>query len=249
MTAFFGPLGWSAERCAALNAAHLRYLARWTVEVGRLFHQPAAEVAERVEVAGEEHLQNALRQGRGVLLLISHLGTNLHVGCVLGLRGYPLCGVFNARSSAGRDYFRRLAARHRFEFAFLRKDAALAFRRALRKNIIFGLAIDVGSREERSVPVRFGHMMIPVNLGPAILALQHRCAVVLATSRQTENGRSRVTFIPDESAAPPSPVALYERWLKVFYDELLACPEQWWLWSFANMRHAGQAPAENPWPL
>jgi hypothetical protein len=77
------------------------------------------------------------------------------------------------------------------------------------------------------------------DLGPALFALHHPCAVVLATSRQLEDGRSRVTFIPDPVPQPRSqyrPEELCERWLNVFYEELLACPEQWWLWSFVNFK-------------
>jgi KDO2-lipid IV(A) lauroyltransferase len=239
MVAFFGPLGWSAARCARLNAAHLDYLARWTVEVGRLFHQPPEEIVGRIQLVGEEHLKAALARGRGVMLLITHMGTNLHIGCALGARGYRLVGVFNARSIAGRRYFSRLAARHRVEFAFVGRNGGFAARRTLRNSGIFALAMDGDARENRATPVRFGHVRMPVDLGPAALALRTRCAVVLGTSRQIGDGRSLVTFLPDPAIkslaqTSPDPGVLCEQWLQVFYDDLLACPEQWWLWSFSK---------------
>ena len=47
-------------------------------------------VRKNIRVEGTEHLDNALREGRGAVLVTGHYGSWELMGCVLVMMGYPI---------------------------------------------------------------------------------------------------------------------------------------------------------------
>jgi lauroyl/myristoyl acyltransferase len=234
MKLILGPLGWDQARLAEVDRGHARYFARWLVEVGRLVHQPTAEIADVTVTEGESLVQQAQQEGRGVLLLMSHLGTNLHMPMILAHRGMPVSGVFNARSQPARNYFANASARFGVEALFVRGGAGLSIRRALRAGRIVTLASDVGVEKSRSRWMPLGAGFTPIDIAPASLALRAGCAVLTGDTWQQPDGRSYVMFRRNDPPAASDEVQLSLAWVKHFETTLLAHPEQWWLWGFAD---------------
>lgn len=56
-------------------------------------------LAERVEIKGEEHIQSALAEGRGAILLHAHLGNWELCGQALGMAGYRIHPVVQIQAS------------------------------------------------------------------------------------------------------------------------------------------------------
>jgi lauroyl/myristoyl acyltransferase len=237
--------GWDVERLRALDRAHAEYFARWLVEVGRLYRQPPEELSARVQLNGEACLREAWSRGRGVLLIITHGGTNLHGPFSLGLGGLPVNGIFNARGERSRRFFTELGRRFGVEMLFIRDGAGMVLRRSLARGGIVSIAHDVSVEPKRAVWLPFGKQFMPIDLGPARLALRLDCPVVMCDTWHLPEGRSAIVFrpspwLPDTSVEP---LELAARWLRDFEANLLQRPEQWWLWSFADFT-TGKTPGE-----
>lgn len=166
-------------------------------------------IDQLVRLEGERHLREALEPGRGVLLLIGHLGLNTLVMAALGHRGYrihqlgapppvwrEILGPENVSPLAYRRYQRTwrneqaLPARHISVFAFLRPAY-----RALKQGDILCVAVD-GGGGTRWVEVSFLGRRCNVSSGPATLAVRTGAAALPAFVVRGDDGRHRMILEP-----------------------------------------------------
>ena len=238
-----GPQGWTAGQYLRLHLAHGRYLSRLAVEISRLFAMSRAELAQKVSLAGEEHLRAALEKGRGVLLLSGHTGIWWHLPGILALRGYDVTAVFASAPARGwEEYFTALAGRFGVKLTFLGNGAGKTARQVFQRNGIFYLVFDLPVRESRHPWVQFGDAAINLDHAPAVLASRYGVPVLQAESFQTGSGLSQITLEP---AAGPcakqvndSHEEALRRWIEQLKRQITAHPEQWWLWNIARLRDA-----------
>ena len=206
----------------------------------------------RIDLFGEEHLSRALEQGRGAVLFLNHFGNPGTIVSGLGLRGYDLTIASNAMVATivGEQVeltylnrvVRRMIERGGAKRALLGDRLPIRLADTLARNGLFAMFIDFPVPRKHNQFLPFGNALMEINLGPAILVLRHRCPVLCVTTIRVGNNRHRVLIHPaielppgaDETAA----VALLEQALQPLWSDVVAKPEQWWPWDWAEIRPA-----------
>ncbi len=209
--------------------------------VARCFRALGAHLADAVALSSErtvaalpfepgslELLEEARREGRGVLFASAHLGPWERVAASIVRAGVPL--VTLAREAYDPRLTRVLVAlreRHGVRAIFRGgAGAALAIVRALRGGAVLGAPMDLASRVP-SVVATFLGVPARTALGPARIALRTGSAVVVGS--YAAGGVVRVTRVPlaDLAATPQDEVRLTERINAELSLRILETPEDW----------------------
>jgi lauroyl/myristoyl acyltransferase len=230
--------------------AHVVHLGRSVIEPVYFYHLPDAELVSRVSLSGAEHLAGALAQGRGAMLFLNHLGNPGAIVAGLGLRGYDLTIAGNAlvASILGEEvplnYFegvvQRMFARGHVRRALLGDRLPQRVTETLARNGLFAMFIDFPVGRKHNEPLAFGHANMNVSLGPAILALRHQVPVLTVTCLRTgaDNHHHLAIQPPLEPTSGPAhaaAAALMQSALDRLLPDVLAHPDQWWPWDWAQI--------------
>jgi len=158
----------------------------------RLYHMDAKELVSITEFKGLEHFEEALRNGKGAIIVTAHLGNYEFGSNLLTCLGLPFVAV--AESAGPGDTFYRLFKRYREHFGTIGislEDPSIGFklRRYLRKGYFIGL---VGDRDitGTGVEVNFFRKKAIFPQGPAFLSLVTKSPIVMSFAlRVTGRGR------------------------------------------------------------
>lgn len=244
---FFGRAAWDAGRRKQFDRGHYDYLARLFAEQAYFGIAPYEHSRHRVSLSGAEHVAEALRLGRGALVISGHVGNYRFIPAILGYEGYDVTVVFRAVSSrANEKYFSRLAGRFNVRVVFTYQNTIEACRAALQNNGLIYIAFDAVALDNSSVWLPFGHSHIELSRGPALLASRYRLPVLYAAAPQQPDGRTAVNIVPAESRLQAgsgfqSPDDLTAQWLRRLQADIVRYPEQWWEWAFQTLGGAGCA--------
>ncbi len=174
---------------AAARAAFRTDAKNWldTLRIGRL--QPEV-IDALVDVHGYEHLQDALAQGRGVIIVSLHLGNYDLVGQVMAARGCRL--TVPAERVEPEQLFHFLMAERRSQGVNVVpiERAPREMLRALRAGEAVGLTAD-RTIAGRSVQVDFFGQPAILPRGPAALARHSASPVLMAVGLRLPSGRFR----------------------------------------------------------
>jgi lauroyl/myristoyl acyltransferase len=239
----FGPLGYTQEQYSRLKLEHSRYQGLVCAEIARLITLSPEELSKRVSLKGEEHLQSALREKKGVLLVGSHMGNFTHVAPILASHGYQISAVAE-RIPGMVELFLRTAKRFNINLAFIGDRSMTAAQSTFQRNEIFFLLFDVSLRRGHTVWLPLGHTTIPVDRGSAVLALRNRVPILRVSCQKVSHDHECITIAPEPSPPPMTNLHadtenLLRRWLALLYQEILQRPEQWWQWSFVPLGKGG----------
>lgn len=226
----------------AVEKLHMKYLSRMNLHIMRLSRQAPADLPGYITARGEEHVVAARRGGRGCLLITSHAGTWWHAPLYLAARGHPLSSVANpGLPPRTANYLQRIADRFGVRgISYVGEGAYQAARKAFQEGSVFMIAVDRSLRPDKSVWLPVGNAELPVDPGPAILALRQKVPVIWAETYHDETGRSCVDYIPvlppRESDKPPTPEVILRHWSALIEAQRKKYPEQWWTLSFCSLR-------------
>jgi len=226
---------WTKADRKKLQVAYYDYLARMYAEQAYFSSAPPEQLLERVAVSGLTHMDEALRLGRGVMVVGGHVGSYRFIPAVLGLRGYDVTTfVRSARLPGNEAYFRHLTDRYNCRVVFTYENVLKALREVSERNGVIYVVFDSFPLDRSPAWLPFGPGRMRLSRGPAVLACRHRLPVVYAVAPQEESGRSSVFFRPVESAADPN--QLVGVWLQHLYADIKRFPAQWWEWPFQTIR-------------
>jgi len=164
-------------------------------EFFRLPHLERDELLRSVRVDGREHLENALKQGKGVIITCTHIGNWELAAVVLAHWGHTLHAV------AGVQLNRWLSGAVRetkSELAIHTVSAEDGFRkllRALEKNELVALMVD-GDLFQNGDAVDFFGKETRWPSGPGVLARRTGAAVVCGYCERTGDGRFHIRIEP-----------------------------------------------------
>ncbi len=137
------------------------------------------KILERTELENWHHIDDALAQGHGLYVMISHYGSNYLAALLMALHGYKVAGVRDRKESALRRYVRARYAQTFPEFRRLRMYFADGFPRglyrSLRENWVVATALDVGrerARNQRTVRISLFGQEYTFLTGTAQIALR-----------------------------------------------------------------------------
>jgi lauroyl/myristoyl acyltransferase len=229
--------------------AYLTETGRTIFEAVYLCQLTDASMLARIDVSGEAHLSRALEQGRGAVLFLNHFGNPGTIVAGLGLRGYDLTIASNAMVATivGEQVeltylnrvVRRMIERGGAKRALLGDRLPIRLAETLARNGLFGMFIDFPVPRKHNQFLPFGNAHMEINLGPAILALRHRCPVLCVTTVRVGDNRHRAMIHPPIELPPgaeeTAAVALLEKALQPLWSDVVAKPEQWWPWDWAEI--------------
>ena len=241
------PLVFDEPTARRVNEQRLDYHVRLTTDIARMLRAGPAGILSRAKVTGVEHLEAAISEKKGVLLVSAHAGTWWHAPAVVASLGHPVSSVLT-RFLPGSivRYLEEVARELHCSLTFVRMGAYEAARAAFRKGEVFFLSFDFASRSDRSMTMPIGERAeFLVDTGPGVMAVRHQIPVVWVDTFHDDAGRSCIRFLPAIHAGRGTDYPKTESVLHYFMDRLndqvASHPEQWWLLGHGFM-HQRPAP-------
>jgi lauroyl/myristoyl acyltransferase len=207
--------------------------ARRLTDFYRLTTLSREQVIRLVEEINVDHLDRALAQGRGVVMLTLHLGNWDYAGAYLAARGYPMNALVEEMDPGLLDFLthHREATGMR---TFTLPKSAYAFLDAIRHNRVLAV---VGDRDllKNGKTVKFfdGHRKIPANLSE-IIVRKHIPVTFgyLAFNPKGSKWRYRGVVHKPESFDTAENferfmILKFEETIKLFPDQWLALQPEW----------------------
>lgn len=228
------------------------HLALNTVEIARLAGGRGADLDGRIEVRGEEIVQSALQQNKGVLILTAHFGNWDLLGMYTVKKGYPLTIISKViKNKALNDVWMDL----RKEYGVNILPADNAFRpclKALKRNELIGFILDQNRPSGEGIFVDFFGRPASTTPGLAFMAAQSQAPVVPVFIHRTPDLRHVLEVqeaIPPPADREPATIqAATQLYTRIIEDEIRRFPAQW-LWVHKRWKHqpapaaAGGAPS------
>lgn len=224
----------TAHELAQIRAQCYRHLGLCLAEFMRLPHMSADEICELAEFRGKEHIEAALAEGRGAILLTGHVGNWEIAGSRIAAEGFPVNVIARAqRDDEITDYIRD--TREDMGMRVLHREVAVRNSlRALQRNELLGILLDQNAGEDGVFVDFFGHLASTAP-GAAAFALKTRSAVLPTFGwRQADNTHvieiSAPVPLTDTGDRESDLLANTARYTKIIEEQIRRHPEQWfWL--------------------
>jgi Kdo2-lipid IVA lauroyltransferase/acyltransferase len=183
------------------RVAHESYrnLGRTSLETALMERRSTQMLADLFDqVDGWEHLEAALAEGRGVLLVTGHLGNWELGGSYISARGVPVDAI--ARHQSNRLFERYLTrVRENFGVKVIFDEAAVrAIPRSMRDGRVVGMLSDQGVGSLASSFVPFFGRLAKTPRGPAYFGLRLKVPMVFVVAVRRAAGRFRLIVEPLE---------------------------------------------------
>ena len=216
-----------------------------------LMDEIAEDLHTWVDFEGLEILDDALAQGRGVIVITGHIGNWELLAGGLGLSGYPVTAIATPVKGEALNQ-ENIELRRRVGVETVPRDgagSAKAILRTLRAGRILGILMDQDTQGQGVVVPFFGKpAYTPV--GPAALAWRTKAAVVGAFIHRGEDGRHRIRVreivLPDREAKETDEREAWQhaasaQFNRVIEQEIRDRPDEW-VWWHERWRRGALAP-------
>jgi KDO2-lipid IV(A) lauroyltransferase len=216
-----------SQRERVLNE-HFEALGMGLCESAMTWWSDDAEITRLSQVAGLEHLQRALDQGRGAILLTAHF-TTLEIGARVLNTQVPL-NAMHKRPKNGllAHFFERHRGRHALRI--FSRDNVRGMVRALRGNECVWYAPDQSYRKKGAQMIRFFGVPAATNVFTSRLAAMTGAAVLfVGHERLAGNAGYCVTLYPAPAGYPSdSAIQDAEQFHRFVEAEVRRIPAQYW---------------------
>ncbi|HEY9724592.1 MAG TPA: lysophospholipid acyltransferase family protein [Oscillatoriaceae cyanobacterium] len=228
-----------APELHAIALCHLQMLTRAIAEVLRLPLLTRDNLSELVRFEGQEHLEAALAEGRGVLIATAHFGNWELLGAALALAYRPLHVLVQRPSQDAFDRlfkeFRGLAGVH----TWLNSGPA-SLRpalRALSRNEMVGLLCDQHGESQEAIVDFFGHP-VSAPTGAFFFAQRTGAAIVPVFAIRQPDDTHVLRFEP--AIAPSGDVEADAQRLYDLYERMIRMHPDHWLWVHDRWAREGE---------
>ncbi|TRZ48572.1 hypothetical protein D4Q80_03680 [bacterium] len=209
-----------------------RNFAKYLVDFFRFSKITRDEVKKYIGIENSHYFDEALKKGKGVVVLSAHLGNWELGGAVVGLLGYPLWVVVLPHKDKKVDeFFNRQRESKGVKIIPLGKAARQCFR-VLRNNELLGLVGDKDFSDKGVVLDFFGRPAL-FPQGPAELAL--KTGAIIVPAFVVRNGDDSCTLkignpIEFSPAGSPDDLPnLMRRYITIIEEVIKKYPEQWYM--------------------
>lgn len=235
--------GASQKQIGELAKGSLRNYFRYLVDFLRLPAVKPDDIEKRVIFQGLDNLEEALREGKGAILVLLHQGNWDLGGAAIALRNYPLNVVAESFPSAKLNEFVQRRRSEKGMKVIPMEHGVGRMVQALRRNELLALLIDIPSAD-KGVAVRFFDAITQVPKGAATLALRTEAKVVpVGSVRLADN--SFLAFIGQYIRFQPSgnlkkdSQALTQMIMNSMERFVSQYPDQWYMFRRMWLKEAG----------
>lgn len=211
-----------------------RQFGRYIVELLHVQGWSMDDLRDRVDIEGEEHFDEAMAYERGVIFASAHMGSMEVASSLVLLKGYKITSVAEwLRPKLLMDWI--LTCRAKMGVTLLpAAGSGMKLVRALRRNEMVALVVDVGISNGGDVPVTFFGRETRFPVGPARLARISGAPIIFGLAARGRDGR----FAAHVSAPILSDRALQaeedmrrvtQRIVDEFEGFVRRYPEQWYV--------------------
>ncbi len=192
------------------------------------------KVADRFQIEGLDRILDAVEDGRGVVVVLPHVGNWEMAGvAVWGLDLEVVAVAENLANSHIRDWFSRVRALSRINVVFARKGLITDLQKMLNSRTAVCLPAD-RDLSGRGVPVRFFGEETTLPAGPLLLGIRSGRPVIPVTVYSRRKSGYRVVVkpaleIPTRGSLTQRLRRGAQRMAEAFEELILAAPEQWHL--------------------
>jgi Kdo2-lipid IVA lauroyltransferase/acyltransferase len=166
-----------------VERAAYRHLGREAAAMVRLSGLDAAAVVERTVPRGWDELQEALSEGRGVILVTGHYGNWEIAAATVAARGVPVAAIVRRQGNRLVDARLDAARRNLGVETVSQREAPSRIPRVLRRNGVVGIVGDQDARRA-GVFVPFFGRPASTHRGPALFALRFGAPVFACVARR-----------------------------------------------------------------
>ncbi len=210
-------------------------------------HLPQLRV---LRIAGRHHLDEALREGRGVICVVAHLGNFPLLHLKLGSLGYKIHTLMRPmRNPMVDNYLHRLRDRAGVGTVYSRprREAVERILKLLRENCLVSVPMDHDFRED-GVMVEFFGRPASTAVGALVLAQRSRAKIIPMFIAAGPDGRPCVHVYP---AVEPEPAATKEEAVVLTAGRINKIFEEWireypWEWAWIHRRWGSAGAAGRP---
>ena len=165
------------------------------IETARAWVGDLEDIQRRVIVEGEEHLHEAIAQGRGVLLVGAHY-TTLDLGAAMMRMIAPMVVGYTPNKNPVFDQFMRDGRRRLSENAIDRNNMR-GLVKVLKKGGVLWYAPDQDYGKDHSVFAPFFDVpAASVRMTPKLATLNNSAVVITSTHREPDDQHYRIRFSP-----------------------------------------------------
>ena len=183
----------SQSQIAYSSRLCMRNYLKYVVDFLRSLPSEPEERAKKLSVDGVENLDEALKEGKGVVLVSLHFGHWDFGAMEIAFRGYPVNGVVDhicrTRVSSFVDRLRSMSGMQ----IIAAKDGITKMLGRLRKNELVGMLIDT-AKCGRGVKVELCGSSTVVSAGAAVLALRTGAKIIPTDAVRLPDNTIRVIF-------------------------------------------------------
>lgn len=212
----------------ALIDSHFASLGMGLCESAMCWWSSDERIRSLARVEGCEHLDSALRGGRGVILLTAHF-TTIEIGARIMNAIRPICALYrplkNPVLAAASNHCRAQRAR-----SAIRHDDIRGMVRALKNNEIVWYAPDQSFRKKGAQMVPFFGTAAATNTGTSRLARMTGAAILYFSHERLPDGAGyRVVIHPPADCIPSEDAVSDTQHFNRFIEaQVRRLPEQYW---------------------
>lgn len=219
--------GLSTEERDALAFEHFKALGMTLIEMGLGRWASDEHLDAITTLRGIEHVQNALAEGQGVILLSAHFTTLEIMGRVLALNMPPFDAVFRRNRSEFMTELQRTGRERSAESTIEKRDIKKMVR-SLRNNRAVWYAPDQSYNRKGSEVIPFFGIPTMHTTATSTLARLGKAAVVPFFPRRLEDGSYELTLLPALERFPSDdPIADTKQYVELLEQHIRSCPEQY----------------------
>jgi len=211
-----------------------RHFVRFAWEMVELLVAPLTYIERKVVILGEEHVQAALAQGRGLIAITAHAGNWEYTAMGYSLRYQPLAVVAREMDSPWGSKLARYLRQRTGNWMVDKQRGLKAILAHLKQNHRVAVVIDQNTTTEGGLLVDFFGKPARTTPVAAVLARHRDIPVLPVLARRLPDGRHLLVMLPSIPMEKTDDLqADIQRHLElqnqVIEAWVRACPEQW-LW-------------------
>lgn len=213
-----------------LAREHFEALGMSLIELGIGRWSSDRELVALTTITGTEHIDQAVADGAGVILLSAHFTTLEMSGRVLSLHCPPFDAVYRRHKNPFLTEILR-TGRERSARSTIEKNDIKSMVRSLREGRPVWYAPDQSYNLKQSAMLPFFGVPSMANTATGTLARLGRARVLPYFPRRLPDGRYELTVLPPLEDFPgDDPAADTARYIAILEDRIRQCPEQYyWL--------------------